>query len=125
MPTRLPSAAICHILSADVTYDLVPWLSIGGKYGLRYGEVKYRTMSGSGTGFEQHWQHSSAHLGIVRADLHVVKKWDLLLEGRVMHMPEADTTDYGALAALYRHVGNNFKVSVGYNFGVFLTTLET
>ncbi len=113
-----------HILSADVTYDLVPWLSIGGKYGFRYGEVKYRSASGSGTGFEQNWQRSSAHLGILRADLHVIRKWDLLLEGRVLHMPEADTTDFGALTALYRHVGNNFKVGVGYNFGRFSDDLR-
>ncbi|WP_367715692.1 hypothetical protein AB2N04_16790 [Nitratireductor sp. GISD-1A_MAKvit] len=113
-----------HILSADVTYDLVPWLSIGGKYGFRYGEVKYRTASGSGTGFEQNWQRSSAHLGILRADLHVIRKWDLLLEGRVLHMPEADTTDFGALTALYRHVGSNFKVGVGYNFGRFSDDLR-
>ncbi|MGQ2905950.1 MAG: TonB-dependent receptor [Neoaquamicrobium sediminum] len=111
-----------HILSADFTYDLVPWLSIGGKYGFRYGKVKYR--SDTGTGFEEDWQRSSAHLGIVRADLHVIKKWDLLLEGRVMHMPEAGTTDFGALAAVYRHVGDNFKVGVGYNFGSFSDDLR-
>ena len=113
-----------HIVSADLIYDLFPWLSVGGKYGFRYGEVKYRTGRGSGSEFEEEWQTSSAHLGIVRADLHVVKSWDLLLEGRVMHMPEAETTDYGALAALYRHVGDNFKVGVGYNFGSFSDDLR-
>lgn len=113
-----------HILSADLTYDLFPWLSIGGKYGFRYGEVRYRTGDGTGTAFEDEWQKSSAHLGILRADLHIVKNWDVLLEGRVLHMPEADTTDYGALAAVYRHVGNNFKVGVGYNFGRFSDDLR-
>nr|WP_234827237.1 hypothetical protein [Sinorhizobium meliloti] len=39
-------------------------------------------------------------------------------------MPEADTTDYGALAAVYRHVGENFKVGVGYNFGRFSDDLR-
>jgi hypothetical protein len=108
-----------HILSLDVDYDLLPWLTVGAKYGFRYGEVKNRTDDGSGTGFEEDWQVSSAHLGILRADLHVVKNWDVMLEGRVMHMPEAQTTDLGALAAVYRHLGDNFKVGLGYNFGRF------
>jgi len=111
-----------HIVSADLIYDLFPWLSVGGKYGFRYGEVKYRT--GTGSAFAEEWQTSSAHLGILRADLHLIKSWDLLLEGRVLHMPQAETTDYGALAALYRHVGNNFKVGVGYNFGRFSDDLR-
>ncbi|WP_440409084.1 TonB-dependent receptor [Neorhizobium petrolearium] len=113
-----------HILSADVNYDLTPWLTIGGKYGFRLSEVRYRTSNGSGSGFEEEWQKSTAHLGIVRADLHVIKSWDLLVEGRVMHMPEAETTDFGALAAIYRHVGDNFKVGVGYNFGRFSDDLR-
>jgi hypothetical protein len=113
-----------HIVSADFIYDLFPWLSVGGKYGFRYGEVRYRTNDGTGSSFEEEWQQSSAHLGIIRTDLHLIKSWDLLLEGRVMHMPEAETTDYGALAAVYRHLGNNFKVGVGYNFGRFSDDLR-
>ncbi|RVQ51949.1 TonB-dependent receptor [Sinorhizobium meliloti] len=113
-----------HILSADANYDLMPWLTIGGKYGFRFGEVRYRTEDGGGSSFEEEWQKSSAHLGIIRADLHVIKSWDILLESRVLHMPEADTTDYGALAAVYRHVGENFKVGVGYNFGRFSDDLR-
>lgn len=111
-----------HILSADLIYDLFPWLSVGGKYGFRIGEVQQRVTDGSQTFAD--WQRSSAHLGILRADLHIVKEWDLLLEGRVLHMASAETTDYGLLAAVYRHVGNNFKVGVGYNFGVFSDDLR-
>lgn len=113
-----------HILSADANFDVTPWLTLGAKYGFRIGEVRYRTNGGAGTTFENEWQESSAHLGILRADLHMIKRWDLLLEGRVLHMPEADTTEYGALAAVYRHVGNNFKVGVGYNFGRFSDDLR-
>ncbi|WP_313077580.1 TonB-dependent receptor [Agrobacterium pusense] len=120
----LAPAQRSHIVSADLIYDLVPWLSIGGKYGYRFGEVRYRTEGGTGRAFEADWQSSSAHLGVVRADLHIVNNWDVLLEGRVMHMPEAETTDFGALTAVYRHVGNNFKVGVGYNFGKFSDDLR-
>jgi hypothetical protein len=111
-----------HILSVDAIYDLVPWLSIGGKYGFRIGEVQQRITDGSET--FTGWENSSAHLGVVRADLHIVKEWDVLLEGRALFTPSADTTDYGALVALYRHVGENFKVGVGYNFGRFSDDLR-
>jgi len=113
-----------HIISADVNYDLTPWLTVGAKYGFRYGEVRYRTDGSPSAPFEDEWQASSAHLGILRADLHLVKSWDVLLEGRMLAMPEADTVDYGALVALYRHIGNNFKVGVGYNFGRFSDDLR-
>jgi hypothetical protein len=112
-----------HILSADFNYDLFPWLSVGGKYGFRYGEVRQRLLEGDREKYDD-WQTSSAHLGIIRTDLHIVKNWDGLLEGRVMYMPEAQTTDFGALVALYRHVGENFKVGVGYNFGNFSDDLR-
>jgi hypothetical protein len=101
-----------------------PWLSAGAKYGVRFGEVRYRTEDGLGADFEGEWQKSTAHLGLIRSDLHIVKNWDLLLEGRVMYMPEAGTTDDGALTALYRHVGDNFKVGLGYNFGSFSDDLR-
>lgn len=101
-----------HILSADGTLQLNPWLSVGGKYGFRYGEA-------SATRLEQDFTSSTAHLGIVRADLRLVKKWDALVEARVLHLLEADQQHYGSLAAVYRHIGDNVKLGVGYNFGVF------
>lgn len=113
-----------HILSADLIYDLTPWLSVGGKYGLRFGEIRNRVDNGNGTDFVGEWTASSAHLGIIRADLHVVKKWDLVFEGRALYMPQADTIDYGALAAVYRHIGGNIKLGLGYNFGVFSDDLR-
>jgi len=114
-----------HIISADITYDLYSWLSVGGKYGLRLGRVKYRQNDNKDTDFNRHWQNSTAHLGILRADLHWIKNWDMLLEGRIMYMPDsARTTDYGALTAIYRHLGDNFKLGLGYNFGRFSDDLR-
>lgn len=110
-----------HIVSADVTYDLLPWLSIGGKYGARIGEIAVRNDGDKSLG---KWQQSSAHLGIIRTDLHVVKNWDALLEARAFLTPAVKSVDYGFLAALYRLVGNNFKVGAGYNFGRFSDDLR-
>jgi hypothetical protein len=108
---------ISNILSADFNYDLTEILTIGGKYGVRIGETKDRTVGD--------WQMSSAHLGVIRLDMHVVKNWDALLEGRVMWTPSPDTKDFGLLAAVYRQMGDNFKIGVGYNFGHFSDDLRS
>jgi hypothetical protein len=70
------------------------------------------------------WETSTAHLGIILANVTFIKSWDALSEGRVLSMPEAKTTDYGALVAIYHHVGDNFKVGAGYNFGCFSDDLR-
>ena len=101
-----------HVLSADASYDINRYFTIGGKYGVRIGEVE--TSRGSGDYID-----NDAHLGIIRGDFHVIKQWDVLLEARMLYSSSANTTDYGALAGVYRHVGDNFKVGVGYNFGRF------
>ncbi len=101
-----------HIISLDGTYDINEILSVGAKYGYRFGEI-----SESRTGDD--FTDSSAHLGVLRFDLHVVKNWDAVLEGRVLYLPEAQSTRYGAFAALYRHFGDNFKLGIGYNFADF------
>ena len=106
-----------HILSADANYDLNNIFTIGGKYGFRLGSTRDRAAGSP-------WQDSSAHLGILRLDMHVVKNWDALLEGRVLWSPSARSTDFGALAAVYRHFGDNFKMGIGYNFGHFSDDLS-
>ena len=98
-----------HIVSVDATYDLTQMVSIGGKYGLRIGEWKPEDGSG--------WENSTAQLGVLRTDLHVVKQWDVMLEGRCLWESASQSTNWGAVAALYRQINDNFDVGVGYNFG--------
>jgi hypothetical protein len=107
-------------LSADVTYKLTNWLSLGGKYGFRFGEV---ALSRSSNVFVS----SKAHLAIVRADFHIVKKWDALVEARYLGVKQAGDSRTGVLVGLYRHLGEHAKVGVGYSFSEFsddLTNLE-
>jgi hypothetical protein len=106
-----------NILSADASYDLNNIFTIGGKYGFRFGSTKDRAIGSA-------WQDSSAHLGVLRLDMHVVKNWDALVEGRVLWSPSSQSTDFGALAAIYRHFGDNFKMGIGYNFGHFSDDLS-
>lgn len=106
-----------NIFSADATFDLNSSLSIGAKYGFRIGETRDRTAGAS-------WEISQAHLGVVRADFHIVNEWDALIEGRMLWSPTTNSTDYAFLAAIYRQFGDNFKVGIGYNFGSFSDDLR-
>ncbi len=98
-----------HVLSVDVDYDLNEHFTLGGKYGYRKSEIAPR-----GT---EDFNGSTAHLGIVRLDWHVVHNWDAMAEGRLMYTEESETYDTGALLGIYRHIGNNAKVGIGYEWG--------
>ncbi|MGB0901422.1 hypothetical protein [Halocynthiibacter sp.] len=97
-----------HIFSVDANYDLNDQFTLGGKYGVRASDITDRT-----TGIVT---DSTAHLGILRLDWHVVHNWDVLAETRVLHT-EGGTRETGALLAGYRHVGNNAKIGLGYEWG--------
>jgi len=98
-----------QVLSVDTIYQVNPWLSLGGKYGVRWGELK-----ASKTGSQ--WFDSRADLMILRADLHFVREWDALIELRRLRAAEAQDARTGWLVGLYRHVSAGVKVGVGYNF---------
>ncbi len=101
-----------HVLEADFIYDVNKHLSIGGKYGVRTGEIE--TVRGSGN-----FTDSTAHLAVARADIHVIDKWDIILEARALWLEEADQVNFGYLAGVYRHINDNLKIGVGYNFSNF------
>jgi hypothetical protein len=71
-----------------------------------------------------HWESATAQLAVIRGDVHVVKNWDVLLEARSLWENTGDTADFGALAAVYRHLGENFEVGLGYNFGSYSDDLR-
>lgn len=100
-----------HVLTVDAEYDLNQQWSLGGKLGARLSQ----SASASGAGFYD----NDAWLAVANARYHVVHNWDMLFELRALHQSQASTTEYGALAAVYRHFGNNVKVGLGYNFGSF------
>ncbi|MEL6665971.1 MAG: TonB-dependent receptor [Pseudomonadota bacterium] len=101
-----------NIFSADANYRVTNWLTLGGKIGHRDGEVSLSRT-------EDDFVENSATLLVGRADVHFVKKWDALIELRSLEVDAAQDKKTGALAAIYRHVGNNAKVGLGYNFTDF------
>lgn len=97
-----------HIFSIDASFDLNRNWTVGGKVGGRLSDQD------SGTGFVS----NNATLGVVNLRYHAVHKWDFLLEARQLDAQDVGT-QFGVLAAAYRHFGNNLKVGVGYNAGSF------
>jgi flagellar motor protein MotB len=105
-----------HIFSLDAMYDLTQSWSIGGKYAYRLGQVSEDRVT-------QVFFDSRAHLYILRADWHFVHRWDALVEGRVLDLPDAHDRRSGTLVAIYRQAGNNIKIGAGYNFTDFSDNL--
>ena len=109
-----------HILSFDAIYDLTQRWSIGGKYAYRLGQLAQdRT--------DPDFFDSRASLYVLRADWHFTHRWDAMVEGRLLDLPDAQDRKSGFLLGMYRHLGNNVKVGVGYNFTDFsddLTDLD-
>jgi hypothetical protein len=98
-----------HVFSVDASYDLDEHWTLGAKVGARYSDQD------SGTGG---FVSNNATLGVLNLRYHSVHKWDALVEVRQLKAQDLGS-DTGFLAAAYRHVGNNFKVGIGYNFGQF------
>lgn len=101
-----------HIISVDTLYDLTPRWSIGGKYAYRLGQVSQDRAN-------PEFFDSRASLYILRADWHVLRRWDAMIEGRLLDLPDAGDQRSGALIGLYRHLGDHVKLGAGYNFTSF------
>ena len=100
-----------HVFSVDASYDLDTQWTIGGKLGYRIAETA--------TDSEAPFVSNDAWLAVASARWHAVREWDALLELRHLDLVDAGTSETSALGAVYRHLGDNLKIGVGYNFGTF------
>jgi len=107
--TTLDYAQKSQIFAIDTIYDLKPWLSVGGKYAIRIGELENAKVGGT-------WFDGRADLAILRFDWHWVKEWDALMEVRRMRTLTAFDARSGALVGIYRHIGESVKLGAGFNF---------
>jgi len=109
-----------NIISIDSIYDISRRWSIGGKYAYRLGQLAQDREN-------PEFFDSRASLYVLRADWHFVHRWDVLMEYRLLDLPEAQDRKAGSLLGVYRHIGKNIKFGVGYNFTDFsddLTNLD-
>ena len=100
-----------HVVSVDVVYDLDPQWTVGAKLGGRFSE----SSPSEGVDFAS----NDAWLVVLNARYNLTHKWDALIEARHLEAQQAGLSETGFLAAGYRHIGNNYKVGVGYNFSNF------
>jgi hypothetical protein len=101
-----------HIAAVDITYDLTPAFSIGGKYAYRLGQVSLDRES-------PQFFDNGATLLVLRGDWEFRKNWEGLIEARVLDMPDLSERRSGALVTISRYIGDHFKVGIGYNFTDF------
>ena len=105
-----------HIASADVSYDISPTFSIGGKYAYRLGQVSLDREN-------PEFFDNNATLYVIRGDYTFRKNWELLVEARMLDMSDLDERRSGALATISRYLGDHLKIGVGYNFTDFSDNL--
>ena len=101
-----------HIAAVDVTYDLMPWLTVGGKYAYRQSQVSLDRENPD-------FYANNANLYVLRSDVRFWQDWELLLEGRLLYMSDLGEHRAGALSAISRYFGDNLKIGLGYNFADF------
>jgi flagellar motor protein MotB len=101
-----------HIAAVDVTYDMTPALSIGGKYAYRLGQISLDREN-------REFFDNNASLYVIRSDFRFWKQYELLVEARLLDMPDLNESKTGALAAVSRYLGDHLKVGLGYNFTDF------
>ena len=102
-----------QVAAVDATYDVSARWTIGGKLAWRIGELRPSRDDSAP------WFKSSAQLAIARVDWKVVRRYDWLVELRMLRAGELSERKTGLLTAGYYHVNENFKVGLGYNFTDF------
>ena len=101
-----------HIAAVDVTYDVTTKLTLGAKYAYRLGQVSLDREDP--TFFD-----NNANLYILRGDYRFRENWEVLVEARLLDMPDLNEQRAGALAAVSRYFGDHLKLGLGYNFTDF------
>jgi flagellar motor protein MotB len=101
-----------HIASIDITYDITTSFTIGGKYAYRLGQT---SLDRDNIEFFD----NKASLFVIRGDYRFRKNWEVVVEGRMLEMPDFNERRSGALAAVSRYLGDHLKIGLGYNFTDF------
>ena len=101
-----------HIAAFDVSYDVTRSITIGGKYAYRLGQVSLDREN-------PQFFDNNASLYVLRGDYRFRENWEVLVEARMLDMPDLNEQRAGALAAVSRYLGDHLKLGLGYNFTDF------
>ena len=100
------------IASIESSYQLNQKWEIGGKLAHKAGEIRANRNSGN-------WSKNDATLAAARVRYHLTKKWDAMGEYHWMNSDESKDSQQGAMISVDRHIGDNMKIGIGYNFTEF------
>lgn len=98
--------------SLEFAYQLNRLWEAGGKVAHKESQVRNAGNSGD-------WVENDATLMASRLRYHLLFRWDALAEYHWLRSDAANDLKHGALLSLGRHVGDNVKLAVGYNFTRF------
>jgi hypothetical protein len=101
-----------NVAAFDLTYDLAPRWSLGGKYAHRRGQMSLDREN-------PEFFDNTANLYVLRADFRFEKDWEGMIEGRLLDMPDLRDRRSGAVIVVSRYLNRHFKIGTGYNFTDF------
>ena len=104
------------IVSLEGIYRLNKEWELAGKLAHRNGQARIARDTGP-------WFDSTADFVSVQARYELMHKWDALAEYRWLSVDQNDSERHGWLVGLDRHVGDNFRIGLGYNFTEFSDNL--
>ena len=109
-----------QILSFEGIYRASDSWEFAGKVARRHGEARLTRAAGP-------WFDSTANFWAAQARYQTTYKWDGLIEYRWLNTVQDDGARQGWLVGVDRHINENFRVGIGYNFTQFsdkLTSLD-
>ena len=96
------------VYALEGVYEISPRWEVAGKAAYRRGDIRYAG--------ESEWFSGDAALYAARVNWKANKFWEFQLEYRTLRSDEAGDAKNGWVTSVYRKIGNNAKIGVGYNW---------
>ena len=107
-----------HIIEVEGIYSVNAKVDVGAKYAHKDKTEAFERASGNLETVE-----SNINLYGISTSYHVIKEWDVTGEYHWKTDTLNDELEHGALLSVNKHLSDNFKVGVGYNFSGFDSNL--
>ncbi|MGF1719525.1 hypothetical protein L4D20_05675 [Vibrio kyushuensis] len=107
-----------HIIEAEGIYSIDAHWDVGAKYAHKDKTEAFERASGA-----YELVKSNINLYGLSASYHIMKEWDVTGEYHWKTDTLNDEMEHGALLSFNKHLSDNFKVGVGYNFSGFDSNL--
>ena len=108
-----------HIVEFETLYDYDENWAFGLKFAFKDKKETYERESGDYIDI-----NSKIYLVGVKSTYHVLHNWDIFTEYHWKVDDYEEDLEQGAIVALNRHIGENVKLGVGYNFSKFNDNLK-